>query len=241
MRKVNREDRIQRKINTAKAVIGSMIVLAVTNVLASEKRADKIIWIVEAGIVVLICLIVYSRQKKRQKRTEMSADEGRRQTMRNNEMNEKKNKKSTLIGVLVAVGVMLFSIITELADIPTEILTYFIISVIVIAFVISGVIIYAKKKSGTLNGSTGKVSTSSAEVRRKVMEAAKAKKLADLSGDWTKQHETEKAIGCTCLHGKDKYIHQAEEFYRNGLIDKEELELLRERYEKLKLPEGIVD
>ena len=53
------------------------------------------------------------------------------------------------------------------------------------------------------------------------------------------QHADEAEEAITCAHhtGKEKYLEQVEGFYRNGLIDRAEYRVLREKYEKLDLPE----
>ena len=53
------------------------------------------------------------------------------------------------------------------------------------------------------------------------------------------QHKDEAEEAITCAHhtGKEKYLEQVEGFYRNGLIDRAEYKTLREKYEKLELPE----
>ena len=53
------------------------------------------------------------------------------------------------------------------------------------------------------------------------------------------QHKDEAEEAITCAHhtGKEKYLEQVEGFYRNGLIDRAEYKILREKYEKLELPE----
>ena len=49
----------------------------------------------------------------------------------------------------------------------------------------------------------------------------------------------EQAIKCTHPSGKDKYIHQLDGFLANGLIDKAEYRMLKERYEKVVIPDNM--
>ena len=51
------------------------------------------------------------------------------------------------------------------------------------------------------------------------------------------EEEAEEAVRCAHARGKEKYFEQIEGFYRNGLIDRAEYKVLREKYEKLDLPE----
>ena len=50
---------------------------------------------------------------------------------------------------------------------------------------------------------------------------------------------TEEAIHCAHSRGKEKYIEQIDSFLSNGIIDKAEYRVLRERYEKLDLPDDF--
>ena len=42
---------------------------------------------------------------------------------------------------------------------------------------------------------------------------------------------------CAHSRGREKYLEQIEGFLANGIIDKAEYKVLRERYEKLELPD----
>ena len=49
--------------------------------------------------------------------------------------------------------------------------------------------------------------------------------------------EAEEAIRCSHVRGKQKYIQQLDSYLKNGIIDKAEYKVLRERYEKLDIPD----
>ncbi len=49
--------------------------------------------------------------------------------------------------------------------------------------------------------------------------------------------EAEEAITCAHHTGRQKYLEQIEGFYKNGLIDRAEYKTLREKYEKMDIPE----
>lgn len=51
----------------------------------------------------------------------------------------------------------------------------------------------------------------------------------------------EEAITCQCKHGREKYLSQTDEWYKNGLIGKEEYRQLKKHYQEIELPEGILD
>ena len=47
------------------------------------------------------------------------------------------------------------------------------------------------------------------------------------------------AIRCTCSHGRQRYLDQAELFLKNGLIDKAEYSAMKEHYLTMELPDDI--
>ena len=49
--------------------------------------------------------------------------------------------------------------------------------------------------------------------------------------------EAEEVISCAHKSGKEKYLEQVEGFYKNGLIDRAEYKILREKYENMDIPE----
>ena len=51
--------------------------------------------------------------------------------------------------------------------------------------------------------------------------------------------DSKEAIKCTCAKGKQRYLDQADMFLKNGLIDKNEWKTMRERYNKLDIPEEM--
>ena len=49
--------------------------------------------------------------------------------------------------------------------------------------------------------------------------------------------EVEEAVRCQHATGKEKYIQQLDSYLKAGLIDKAEYKLMKERYQKLEIPE----
>ena len=49
--------------------------------------------------------------------------------------------------------------------------------------------------------------------------------------------EAEEVVTCAHHTGREKYLEQVEGFYKNGLIDRAEYKILREKYEKKDIPE----
>ena len=47
------------------------------------------------------------------------------------------------------------------------------------------------------------------------------------------------ALRCTCAHGRQRYLDQAELFLKNGIIDKAEYNVMKERYLRMDIPEEL--
>lgn len=137
----------------------------------------------------------------------------------------KKEKKTKKGGVLILALIFiilpeLFNLIEMLDDGPDA---GFIVPVIALVIIIAVVIL------------TKALTKKSKAERQQPAQTSQAVSLPMVKRD------REEAIHCTCRHGREKYIYQAQQFYKTGIIDREEYRVLRERYEKLELPEGIVD
>lgn len=82
---------------------------------------------------------------------------------------------------------------------------------------------YTKKKGGAKRGS--------------VYNKERAKETA--KHIFMREEFEEEAVKCTHPRGKEKYFAQLDNFLANGLIDKAEYRVLKERYEKAKVPENM--
>ena len=51
--------------------------------------------------------------------------------------------------------------------------------------------------------------------------------------------ESEEAVRCAHSRGKQKYLEQLDSFLANGIIDRAEYKLMRERYEQLDIPDDF--
>lgn len=49
----------------------------------------------------------------------------------------------------------------------------------------------------------------------------------------------EEAVKCAHPRGREKYIHQLDNFLATGIIDKSEYRVLKARYEKMNIPENM--
>lgn len=54
-----------------------------------------------------------------------------------------------------------------------------------------------------------------------------------------KNDQKAQAVKCTHSTGREKYIQQLDEYLANGIIDKSEYRMMKERYEKLDIPDNM--
>ena len=69
--------------------------------------------------------------------------------------------------------------------------------------------------------------------------AAKAAEAPKSVRPSVRRTRSEEAVHCAHSRGKQKYLEQIDSFLANGVIDKAEYRVLKERYEKLDLPDDF--
>ena len=139
-----------------------------------------------------------------------------------NRERQSSNNKSVLTVYIVVLAVLLVNALNLSA--VTENLMIFAVVLLVIAFVGFAVAYaLAKKKSG---GKTGSIYS-------KERAKEKAKQI------FMREEFEEEAVKCAHPRGKEKYIAQLDNFLANGLIDKAEYRVLKERYEKTQVPDNM--
>ncbi|MBO5497287.1 MAG: hypothetical protein J5967_07765 [Oscillospiraceae bacterium] len=138
-----------------------------------------------------------------------------------NQNNKKKGSKFAAIPGLIFLVIML---VMSNVDEP-EIALASIAVVIVIAVIVSTV--SAAKKSAA--GKTAP-QTRSAQTRMPAFEKTPAAARRSAHRD-----EAEEAVHCAHSRGKEKYLEQLDGFLANGIIDKAEYKLMKERYSKLEI------
>lgn len=132
----------------------------------------------------------------------------------------RKNSGNRISSIIVIVAIILISLIsdligsTEFSGIPAIVIAVLGFVIIVTIF---SVLIRSKKTLYPRQGSD-------------TQEIPQARK---------RYTETEEAIHCTHSRGKQKYLEQIDSFLSNGIIDKDEYRVLRERYENLDLPDDF--
>ena len=143
------------------------------------------------------------------------------------------NKGSIVIWVIVLLVILIYNFAGDLAgDFEPNVLLP--IGIAFIAFVVAIIITAFKTKAGKTEG---KKQTAVALHRPFPQPTAVKAKQASPLFRHKDDAEAEEAVTCAHRTGKEKYLEQVEGFYRNGLIDRAEYKVLREKYERLDLPE----
>ena len=141
-------------------------------------------------------------------------------------MNKKPASKNT---GLVILGVVAAIMISAAAEDPDAIIPA-VITIGVVAAIVGVVKAMSKEKAGK----TGK--KTNVELHRPFPQPTVVK-TKQTPRAFRHKDEAEEAITCAHHSGKEKYLEQVEGFYRNGLIDRAEYKALREKYEKMDIPE----
>ena len=150
-------------------------------------------------------------------------------------MNNKRqpNKSSVVIWVIILLVIMIYNLAGDLSgDFDPNVLVPVFIGIAFTAFFAAVVITLARVKTR----SSGEKKQSKVELHRPFPQptAVKSRQPARVL-----QHKDEAEEVVTCAHrtGREKYLEQVEGFYKNGLIDRDEYKILREKYEKMDIPE----
>ena len=138
----------------------------------------------------------------------------------NNRQRERKNKSSGTLGIAVVTVLALLELIgSGTAGIAGPVVVLLVLAVG--GFVTACVL--GKKMKGTKTGSVYHAERGRETAKRILM----------------REELNEEAVKCAHPRGKEKYIHQLDNFLANGLIDKAEYRVLKERYEKISIPENM--
>lgn len=132
--------------------------------------------------------------------------------------------------LIVMVGVIAAIMISAAASDPDAILPA-VGTMVIVAAIVAAVIASNKAKAGK-----GTKAKTEVELHRPFPQPT-AVKTKQTPRAFQHKDEAEEVITCAHHTGREKYLEQVEGFYRNGLIDRAEYRALREKYEKLELPE----
>ena len=138
---------------------------------------------------------------------------------------DRKNNKSSVIGVGVIAIVMLLMEAVTSAAMGGGAFIGMIVAVLFIG-ILGFVIAFAMAKK--LNIRKTKVYGYQAERGKEVQKRS-----------FMRDNLNEKAVKCAHPRGKEKYFVQLDGFLANGIIDKNEYRVLKERYEKVVIPENM--
>lgn len=138
-----------------------------------------------------------------------------------NQNNKKKGSKFAAIPGLIFLVIML---VMSNVDEP-EIALASIAVVVVIAVIVSTV--SAAKKSAA-----GKTAPQTRPAQTRMPAFEKTPAVARRSAH---RDEAEEAVHCAHSRGKEKYLEQLDGFLANGIIDKAEYRLMKERYSRLEI------
>ena len=141
--------------------------------------------------------------------------------MNDSERKRNKSKSKGTVGLVIIAALILESIFSA----STGAGLIGLVAVVVFLGILGFAIAYAltKKKGGAKHGS--------------MYHAERAKEKA--RHIFMREEFDEEAIKCTHPRGRDKYIHQLDNFLANGIIDKAEYRVLKERYDKLNIPDNM--
>ena len=135
---------------------------------------------------------------------------------------ERKNNSSGLVGIAVIAVLMILRGAVD-AVMGSNILGLIIPIATIAVFGAELGLLLGKKKTGAKKGS----------LYHKERAREKAKKY------FTRDDVAEQAVKCAHPRGREKYFAQLDGFLANGLIDKSEYRVLKERYEKMNIPDNM--
>lgn len=136
---------------------------------------------------------------------------------------ERKNNSSGLVGIAVIALLMILRGAVD-AVMGSNILGLIIpIATIAVFGAVLGLLLGNKKKTGAKKGS--------------VYHTERAREKA--KNYFSRDDVAEQAVKCTHPRGREKYFAQLDGFLANGLIDKSEYRVLKERYEKMNIPDNM--
>ena len=142
----------------------------------------------------------------------------------NTSNNKKPAKKGGIVPLLVVLAIA-FSAVGELDEDALIPIVGVAVFIAVIAVIVSMTVKAVQKNTPTRTGASRGASPSRSAARPVSRPAVRA------------GTGTEEAIHCQHKTGREKYLDQLDSFLANGIIDRAEYRILRERYSKLEIDE----
>ena len=141
-----------------------------------------------------------------------------------NQNNKKKGSKFAAIPGLIFLVIML---VMSNVDEPEITLASIAVVIVIAAFVVLRATLSAAKK-----GAAAKKAPQTRPVQTRMPAFEKTPAAARRSAH---RGEAEEAVHCAHSRGKEKYLEQLDGFLANGIIDKAEYRLMKERYSRLEI------
>ena len=145
----------------------------------------------------------------------------------NNKQNNKKSGGSGILGLIV-LGLFVLSSRLDNDEFPVS---FILLVGVFVAFIIYAIVVASKKnaaKTGTARSAARPTAARGAEPTRSPSRGASARPARAAE-------KAEEAVHCHHSTGKEKYLEQLDGFLANGIIDKAEYRLMKERYSRLNI------
>ena len=145
----------------------------------------------------------------------------------NRQNNNKKSGSGSGVLGLILVAVFLLSSRAEIGEMPAAFIALIALAV--------GFVVFAAIKSAKTNASktTAARTTARPTAARNAQNRTAGRGTQRAAAE--KAEEAEEAVHCHHSTGKQKYLEQLDGFLANGIIDKAEYKLMKERYNRLNI------
>ena len=142
-------------------------------------------------------------------------------------MNQNNKKKGSRFAAIPGLIFLVIMLVMSNSDEPEITLASIAVVIAIAAFVVIGSTLSAAKK-----GAAAKKALQTRPVQTRMPSFEKTPAAARRS---THRGEAEEAVHCAHSRGKEKYLEQLDGFLANGIIDKAEYKLMRDRYSRLQI------
>ena len=142
-------------------------------------------------------------------------------------MNQNNKKKGSRFAAIPGLIFLVIMLVMSNSDEPEITLASIAVVIVIAAFVVIGSTLSAAKKSAAARRAP---QTRPVQTRMTSFEKTPA-----ASRRSAHRGEAEEAVHCAHSRGKEKYLEQLDGFLANGIIDKAEYKLMRDRYSRLQI------
>ena len=142
-------------------------------------------------------------------------------------MNQNNKKKGSRFAAIPGLIFLVIMLVMSNVDEPEITLASIAVVIVIAAFVVLRATLSAAKK-----GAAAKKAPQTRPVQTRMPAFEKTPAAARRSAH---RGEAEEAVHCAHSRGKEKYLEQLDGFLANGIIDKAEYRLMKERYSRLEI------